>query len=92
MKQIKFKALFKEILVNYPLIWRTLYIIKNFNSRHLSKVITSKTDIVIDGPPRCANSFTYRWFNANNDPYRSMHIAKHTHHVCQFKLASLVCK
>ena len=84
---MEIKNTIKNFLIDFPILWKFLYTINNKNTRHLSKLVHKDTDLVIEGPPRCANSYTYRIFCANNDPYRSLQIATHTHHIAQLKLA-----
>lgn len=53
------------------------------------RVVAPSTDIVIEGFPRCANSFAVRAFRMNNDtdPDRPLRIATHMHSPAQVLLA-----
>lgn len=50
------------------------------------RLVSPRTDIVIEGFPRCANSFAVRAFRMDNDPEGEMRIATHFHSPAQVSL------
>lgn len=85
LKGLRFRI--KILLWRFPLFWKFCYLLMNYNSRHAAKVIHRDSDIVIEGPPRCGNSYNYRVFVYFNDRFNAKQIATHTHSIAQLKLA-----
>lgn len=69
---------------------------QRFRHRHRpfmrKRIPSSRTDIVIEGFPRCANSFAVRAFRYANDPDEKLWIATHLHSPAAVIVASRLAK
>lgn len=62
-----------------PVLYNKVQAYRLRASPALKRVVTKEHEIVIEGFPRCANSFSVRAFQFNNDSDRKVEIATHLH-------------
>ncbi len=70
-----------------PDLWHMTQVFRFRNSRVLRKLVTPEHDLVLEGFPRCGNSFAERAFVFANRRVQAWAIATHAHRVAQVALA-----
>lgn len=73
-------------LEQYPELYRKVMQVRYRGSPNYRRIVAPDTDIVIEGFPRCANSFAVRAFRMDNDPEGKLKIATHFHSPAQVRL------
>lgn len=91
-----FMRFVSDVLAYLPFCYVFIMRCRLRNGPSYEKVITRESVIVIEGYPRCANSFAVKAFRMSNDPGRQLRVATHLHspaHVTvglQYQLPTLV--
>lgn len=84
------RSKFKNIIGQHPRLFYLLYNLKALN-RKLS--VHKSTQLVIEGFPRCANTFavlTFQWFNPNVKVAHHLHVPAQVFRAVQWKIPTLV--
>lgn len=71
----------------HPDLWRLVQTVRYGNSRVIRNFVTAEHDLVLEGYPRCGNSFAERAFIFANGRTRRWAIATHAHRIAQLALA-----
>lgn len=80
----KFRILITRPIRKHPWAYYNLLYLRP-RYRKYSMLVTKATDIVVEGFPRCANTFAVAYLSVTNrDP---LTIARHTHSIAQIKMA-----
>lgn len=74
---------FSDLLERSPAAYLAVMRMRYRGSANYNRIVSPKTDIVIEGFPRCANSFAVRAFRMANDPEGKLRIATHMHSPAQ---------
>jgi hypothetical protein len=72
-----------DFLEQCPMAYLSVMRMRYRGSPNHNRIVSPRTDIVIEGFPRCANSFAVRAFRLNNDPGHKLRIATHMHSPAQ---------
>jgi hypothetical protein len=76
-----------DLVETAPRLYRTCIALGRLNQPRIRRVVTPDHDVVIEGFPRCANSFAVRAFMLDNG-WRDVRVATHVHSPAQIILAT----
>lgn len=79
MDQTLARRIVSDGIERFPILYNRMQAFRLRSSPALKRVVTKNHALVIEGFPRCANSFSVRAFQLSNDPARKMKIATHLH-------------
>lgn len=72
-----------DLLEKNPRVYLSVMRLRYRRSPNYDRIISPQNDLVIEGFPRCANSFAVRAFRSCNDPANTLRIATHMHSPAQ---------